>query len=59
MKAMISVRNVRKVWNPDTPKALTAIDGLSFDVAPGEFVVLLWSFWSDGKNAVCSTWWQA
>lgn len=41
MKAMISVRNVRKVWNPDTPKALTAIDGLSFDVAPGEFVVLL------------------
>ena len=38
---MISLRHVRKVWNPDTPKALTAIDDLSFDVAPGEFVVLL------------------
>lgn len=41
MQAMISVRNVRKIWNPNTPKALTAIDGLTFDVAPGEFVVLL------------------
>ena len=40
-RPLISVRNVRKVWNPDTPKALTAIDGLSFDVAAGEFVVLL------------------
>lgn len=40
-RPLISLRNVRKVWNPDTPKALTAIDGLSFDVAAGEFVVLL------------------
>jgi len=40
-RPMISLHKVRKVWNPDTPKALTAIDGLSFDVAPGEFVVLL------------------
>ena len=40
-RPMISLRHVRKVWNPDTPKALTAIDDLSFDVAPGEFVVLL------------------
>ncbi|GAA5234198.1 ABC transporter ATP-binding protein [Verticiella sediminum] len=38
---LISVRNVRKVWNENSPKALTAIDALSFDVAPGEFVVLL------------------
>ncbi len=38
---MISLRNVSKVWNPDSPKALTAIEGLSLDVAPGEFVVLL------------------
>ena len=41
MKPMISLRHVRKVWNPDTPKALTAIDDFSLDVAPGEFVVLL------------------
>lgn len=38
---MISMRDVRKVWNPETPKALTAIEGLTLDVAPGEFVVLL------------------
>ena len=38
---MISLRQVRKVWNPDTPKAMTAVDKLSLDVAPGEFVVLL------------------
>lgn len=41
MRPMISLRHVRKVWNPDTPKALTAIDDLSFEVGPGEFVVLL------------------
>ena len=38
---MISLQQVRKVWNPDTPKALTAIEGLSLDVVAGEFVVLL------------------
>ena len=38
---MISLRHVSKVWNSNTPKALTAIDDLSFDVAPGEFVALL------------------
>jgi NitT/TauT family transport system ATP-binding protein len=41
MNPMIGMRNLRKVWNPGTSKALTAIDGLSLDVAPGEFVVLL------------------
>ena len=41
VKPMISLRHVGKVWNPDTLKALTAIDDLSFDVEPGEFVVLL------------------
>ena len=41
MATMISLRQVRKVWNPGTPKALTAIDSLTLDVAPGEFVVLL------------------
>jgi NitT/TauT family transport system ATP-binding protein len=38
---MISLRQVRKVWNPESAKALTAIEGLTLDVAPGEFVVLL------------------
>lgn len=38
---MISLRGVHKVWNPGTPKALTAIEDLSLDVAAGEFVVLL------------------
>jgi NitT/TauT family transport system ATP-binding protein len=38
---MISLRQLHKVWNPSTPKALTAIEGLSLTVAPGEFVVLL------------------
>ena len=41
MKPMISMRGLRKVWNPGTPKALTAIEGMTLDVAPGEFVVLL------------------
>jgi NitT/TauT family transport system ATP-binding protein len=41
MKPMISMRDLRKVWNPGTPKALTAIEGMTLDVAPGEFVVLL------------------
>ena len=41
MRPMIELRDLRKVWNPATPKALTAIEGLSLDVAPGEFVVLL------------------
>jgi NitT/TauT family transport system ATP-binding protein len=37
----LSLRQVRKVWNPGTANAMTAVDGLSLDVAPGEFVVLL------------------
>ena len=41
MAATLSMRHLRKVWNPGTPKALTAIDGLTLDVAAGEFVVLL------------------
>jgi NitT/TauT family transport system ATP-binding protein len=41
MKPMISMRGLRKVWNPGTSKALTAIEGMTLDVAPGEFVVLL------------------
>ena len=40
-RPMLHLHDVRKVWNPDTPKALTAIEGFSLDVAPGEFVVLL------------------
>jgi NitT/TauT family transport system ATP-binding protein len=41
MPAMISMRELRKVWNQHTPKALTAIESLTLDVAPSEFVVLL------------------
>jgi NitT/TauT family transport system ATP-binding protein len=41
MKPMISMRGLSKVWNAGTPKALTAIDRITLDVAPGEFVVLL------------------
>jgi NitT/TauT family transport system ATP-binding protein len=41
MKPMISMRGLSKVWNPGTPKALTAVDRITLDVAPGEFVVLL------------------
>jgi NitT/TauT family transport system ATP-binding protein len=41
MKPMISMRGLCKEWNPGTPKALTAIEALTLDVAPGEFVVLL------------------
>lgn len=41
MKPMISMCGLSKVWNPGTLKALTAIEDISFDVAPGEFVVLL------------------
>ncbi|HEV7914310.1 MAG TPA: ABC transporter ATP-binding protein [Albitalea sp.] len=41
MEPMIGMRRLRKVWNPGTAKALTAIDDLTLDVAAGEFVVLL------------------
>ena len=41
MTAMISMRGLRKVWNPGTPKAMTAVESLHLDVAAGEFVVLL------------------
>ena len=37
----VSIRNVGKTWNIEGRPPLTAIDGLSFDVSPGEFVVLL------------------
>ena len=41
MKPMISMRQVRKVWNPDTPKAVSAVMDLNLEVKAGEFVVLL------------------
>ena len=40
-RPMISLREVSKVWNPGTPKAMPAVEKFSLDVAPGEFVVLL------------------
>ncbi|RDJ93615.1 ATP-binding cassette domain-containing protein, partial [Lacticaseibacillus rhamnosus] len=39
--AAVSIRNVGKTWEIDGRPPLRAIDGLSFAVAPGEFVVLL------------------
>jgi NitT/TauT family transport system ATP-binding protein len=38
---MIGMRDLGKIWNPGSGKALTAIESLTLDVAPGEFVVLL------------------
>ena len=38
---VLTLRQVRKVWNEGTARELLAIDRLSLDVAPGEFVVLL------------------
>lgn len=37
----VSIHNVGKTWEIEGRKSVRAIDGLSFDVAPGEFVVLL------------------
>lgn len=37
----VSVQNVDKVWTPEGRSSVEAIRGLEFDVAPGEFVVLL------------------
>jgi len=37
----ISCKQVSKVWNPEGPSPLLAIDELSFEVPRGEFVVLL------------------
>ena len=37
----VSCSGVSKLWNPDSTSPLLALDDLSFDVARGEFVVLL------------------
>ncbi|MDB5761062.1 MAG: transporter [Herminiimonas sp.] len=37
----VSCKQVSKVWNPDGASPLLALDELSFEVARGEFVVLL------------------
>lgn len=37
----VSCKQVSKVWNPDGQSPLLALDELSFEVARGEFVVLL------------------
>lgn len=37
----VSCKGVSKLWNPDSASSLLALDDLSFDVASGEFVVLL------------------
>ncbi|MDR3372586.1 MAG: ABC transporter ATP-binding protein [Ancalomicrobiaceae bacterium] len=37
----VAIRNVSKVWTPEGRSPVNALQGLDFDVAPGEFVVLL------------------
>lgn len=37
----LSIRNVSKTWNPDSHSPVPAIDNISLEVEPGEFVVLL------------------
>ncbi|WP_146592473.1 ABC transporter ATP-binding protein [Puniceibacterium confluentis] len=37
----LSISNVSKVWNPDGPEPMPAVQNLTLDVALGEFVVLL------------------
>ena len=32
---------ISKIWNPDTVEANLAIDGISFSVSPGEFLVII------------------
>lgn len=41
MTPAVSVRSVGKVWTPEGREPVEALRGLSLDVAPGEFVVLL------------------
>lgn len=37
----VSIRNVGKTWEVEGRRPVRAIDGLTFDIEPGEFVVLL------------------
>jgi NitT/TauT family transport system ATP-binding protein len=37
----IEARGIRKIYNPDTPQAVLAIDSLDIDIEEGEFVSLL------------------
>lgn len=41
MASMLSLRQISKIWNPGTPKAMTAVADLDLEVEAGEFVVLL------------------
>ena len=37
----VSIRDVTKSWTPEGRAPVLALDGLDFEVRPGEFVVLL------------------
>ncbi len=39
--ANVSLKNVKKVY----PGNITAVKGVSLDIADGEFVVLVWAIW--------------
>lgn len=41
LRPAVAIRNVGKTWDVEGRPPVRAIDNLSFDVAPGEFVVLL------------------
>ena len=38
---MLKLKDIRKTFNPGSPNAKLALDGLSLDVAPGEFVSII------------------
>eukprot|EP01035_Chromulina_nebulosa_P053605 gene53605-biopygen38062 len=40
-RAAVSIENVGKIWAPEGRTPVEALSGLSLDVSPGEFVVLL------------------
>ena len=55
---MLRIENIRKTFNPGTPDAKTAVDGLSLHVLPGDFISIIGANGA-GKstlfNAICGS----
>ena len=55
---MLRIENIRKTFNPGTPDAKTAVDGLSLHVRPGDFISIIGANGA-GKstlfNAICGS----
>ena len=55
---MLRIENIRKTFNPGTPDAKTAVDGLSLHVNPGDFISIIGANGA-GKstlfNAICGS----